>query len=68
MIRNTEAVSPQRTVVAYSDNASIMEGHEVERFTAKFEGQSASGADAVRAPSYQKQSATNHVLMKVETL
>ena len=67
MIRNTEAVSPQHTVVAYSDNASIMEGHQVERFTAQFEGKSASGGDAVRAPSYQKQSATNHVLMKVET-
>ena len=63
MIRNTEAVSPQHTVVAYSDNASIMEGHEVERFSAKFDA----GADVVRAPSYQKQSALSHVLMKVET-
>ena len=26
MIRNTEAISPQHTVVAYSDNSSIMEG------------------------------------------
>lgn len=63
MIRNTEAVSPQHTVVAYADNASIMEGHEVERFIAKFGG----NADASSAPSYQKQSAVNHVLMKVET-
>ena len=63
MIRNTEQLSPQHTVVAYSDNASIMEGHEVERFSAKFDA----GADAVRAPSYQKQSAISHVLMKVET-
>ncbi|MEG3003009.1 MAG: phosphoribosylformylglycinamidine synthase, partial [Comamonas sp.] len=62
-IRNTEAVSPQHTVVAYSDNASIMEGHQVERFTAKFDA----GTGAERSPSYQKQSATNHVLMKVET-
>ncbi len=37
MIRNTEAVSPQHTVVAYADNASIMEGHAVERFVAKFD-------------------------------
>ena len=63
MIRNTEACSPQHTVVAYADNASIMEGHEVERFVAKFDAK----ADAVSAPSYQKQAATNHVLMKVET-
>ncbi|MEF9963473.1 MAG: phosphoribosylformylglycinamidine synthase [Comamonas sp.] len=63
MIRHTEAVSPQHTVVAYSDNASIMEGHQVERFVAQFNTQ----ADAVTAPSYQKQAATSHVLMKVET-
>lgn len=63
MIRNTEAVSPQHTIVAYADNASIMEGHEVERFVAKF----AANVDGASAPSYQKQTATNHVLMKVET-
>ncbi|MBF5004509.1 phosphoribosylformylglycinamidine synthase [Diaphorobacter caeni] len=59
MIRNTEAVSPQHTIVAYADNASIMEGHEVERFVAQF--------DADTAPSYAKSSAVNQVLMKVET-
>ncbi len=63
MIRHTEGVSPQHTVVAYSDNASIMEGHQVERYVAPFNTQ----ADAVTAPSYQKQAATSHVLMKVET-
>ncbi|WP_407715807.1 phosphoribosylformylglycinamidine synthase [Comamonas testosteroni] len=63
MIRNTEACSPQHTVVAYADNASIMEGHEVERFVAKFDAK----ADAISAPSYHKQAATNNVLMKVET-
>ncbi|MFZ7310687.1 phosphoribosylformylglycinamidine synthase [Comamonas jiangduensis] len=67
MIRNTEAVSPQHTVVAYADNASIMEGHAVERFVAKFDAKSASGAGVASAPSYQKQAAVNHVLMKVET-
>ncbi|OWP36790.1 hypothetical protein, partial [Pseudomonas nitroreducens] len=46
-----------------SDNASIMEGHQVERFVAKM----ASGADGSSASSYQKSSATQHVLMKVET-
>ena len=61
MIRNTHQVSPQHTVVAYSDNASIMEGHEVERFVAPL------SAGAGQAPSYVKQAATHHVLMKVET-
>nr|WP_296019101.1 phosphoribosylformylglycinamidine synthase [uncultured Acidovorax sp.] len=63
MIRNTHQLAPQHTVVAYSDNASIMEGHQVERFVAKM----ASSADAASATSYQKSSATHHVLMKVET-
>ncbi|MGQ8878117.1 phosphoribosylformylglycinamidine synthase [Delftia sp. NA_296.1] len=63
MIRNTHQVSPQHTVVAYSDNASIMEGHEVERFVATFEA----ARDKIKAPSYQKKQAVNHVLMKVET-
>ena len=63
MIRNTHQLAPQHTVVAYSDNASIMEGHAVERFVAKM----ASSADAESATSYQKSSATHHVLMKVET-
>ena len=63
MIRNTHQLAPQHTVIAYSDNASVMEGHQVERFVAKM----ASGADASSANSYQKSSATQHVLMKVET-
>ena len=55
MIRYTHQQNPQHTVVAYSDNASIMSGHELERFVAKHGG------------SYQKETATHHVLMKVET-
>jgi len=47
-------------IVAYSDNASVMEGSSVQRFVAKSD-------DASRAPSYQKESALSHVLMKVET-
>ena len=63
MIRHTHQLAPQHTVVAYSDNASVMEGHQVERFVAKM----ASGAYVSSASSYQKCSATQHVLMKVET-
>ncbi|MDZ4074755.1 MAG: phosphoribosylformylglycinamidine synthase [Hylemonella sp.] len=59
MIRNTHQLAPQHTVVAYSDNASIMEGNSVERFVARM----APGS----APGYQKSAAVNHVLMKVET-
>jgi phosphoribosylformylglycinamidine synthase len=55
MIRHTHQQNPQHTVVAYSDNASVMAGHEVERFVAKQGG------------LYQKEKALHHVLMKVET-
>ncbi|RZI77531.1 MAG: phosphoribosylformylglycinamidine synthase [Variovorax sp.] len=54
MIRNTEKLSPHHTVVAYSDNASIMEGTQIERFVA-------------RGAAYAKEEALSHVLMKVET-
>jgi phosphoribosylformylglycinamidine synthase len=58
MIRNTHQLSPQHTVVAYSDNASVMEGHTVERFLARTSEQGA---------AYQSEQALHHVLMKVET-
>ncbi|ABE44502.1 phosphoribosylformylglycinamidine synthase [Polaromonas sp. JS666] len=67
MIRNTEKLHPQHTVVAYSDNASVMEGSRVQRFYAK----SASSPENTKDESYQSYSATDdvlmHVLMKVET-
>jgi len=63
MIRNTHQLAPQHTVIAYSDNASVMEGHQVERFVAKI----AASASKPSANSYQKSSVTQHVLMKVET-
>ena len=58
MIRNTEKLSPQHTVVAYSDNASVMEGGLVERWTP---------AGFTDAPKYAARVETGHVLMKVET-
>jgi len=60
MIRHTHQTNPQHMLVAYSDNASVMEGSVVERFSAP----SAAVAGLV---SYGKQSATQHILMKVET-
>ncbi|ABD70137.1 phosphoribosylformylglycinamidine synthase [Rhodoferax ferrireducens T118] len=63
MIRHTHQTHPQHMLVAYSDNASVMEGSQVERFIAK----SASSPREISLSSYQKQSATQHILMKVET-
>uniref|UniRef100_UPI00356442A9 phosphoribosylformylglycinamidine synthase n=1 Tax=Hydrogenophaga sp. TaxID=1904254 RepID=UPI00356442A9 len=59
MIRNTHQLAPQHTVVAYSDNASVMEGGVVERFVSR------APMDAT-AP-YVAEAATHHILMKVET-
>jgi phosphoribosylformylglycinamidine synthase len=58
MIRNTEKLNPQHTVVAYSDNASVMEGHAIERWMP---------AGYTNAPQYQAHDELAHVLMKVET-
>ena len=41
MIRHTHAMAPQHTVVAYSDNASVMEGGVVERWLPKAHGSAA---------------------------
>ncbi len=58
MIRHTHETAPQRTVVAYSDNASVMQGNEVERWAPE-------GSDG--ASRYVARRETMHVLMKVET-
>ncbi len=55
MIRNTHRVSPRGTVVAYSDNAAVMKGAEVECFFPD-----GSGTWAYRLD-------TTHIVMKVET-
>lgn len=58
MIRHTHRTSPQHTVVAYSDNAAVMEGHEIERWGPQ---------GYTNAPVYGARRETAHVLMKVET-
>ena len=55
MIRHTHRTHPQHTIVAYADNAAVMEGHAVERFLPGGDGR------------YAGSQATHHVLMKVET-
>ena len=55
MIRHTHATHPAGTVVAYADNASIMEGAEIERFYPDASG------------TYHYATELTHILMKVET-
>ena len=58
MIRHTEACSPQHSVVAYSDNAAVMEGGPVQRWLPQ---------GYANAPRYAARDEIAHVLMKVET-
>jgi phosphoribosylformylglycinamidine synthase len=58
MIRHTEALNPQGTVVAYSDNASVMAGGEITRWAPGGTG---------GPSSYAARQDEVHVLMKVET-
>ncbi|HEV7801433.1 MAG TPA: phosphoribosylformylglycinamidine synthase, partial [Burkholderiales bacterium] len=55
MIRTTHARNPRGTVVAYSDNSSVIEGAEIARFYPGAEGR------------YRYQDELTHILMKVET-
>lgn len=55
MIRNTHATHPEHTVVAYSDNAAVMEGAVVPRFRPDVLG------------TYGQVEESTHILMKVET-
>ncbi|MBK1611979.1 phosphoribosylformylglycinamidine synthase [Rubrivivax gelatinosus] len=58
MIRHTEKTSPQHSIVAYSDNAAVMEGGPLERWLPQ---------GWTDAPIYGARAETAHVLMKVET-
>jgi phosphoribosylformylglycinamidine synthase len=58
MIRNTEKLSPQHTVIAYNDNAAVMQGGPVQRWLPE---------GFTNAPRYGAREAVAHVLMKVET-
>ncbi|CAM4052243.1 phosphoribosylformylglycinamidine synthase [Bordetella tumulicola] len=64
MIRATHKAQPQGTVVAYSDNAAVMEGGAAQRFQAGVPLADGQGGDAAR---YVRRDATVHTLMKVET-
>ncbi|MCX7167709.1 MAG: phosphoribosylformylglycinamidine synthase [Rhodocyclales bacterium] len=55
MIRETHKAHPQGTVVAYSDNAAVIEGALIRRFYPRGDG------------SYAYSEQTTHILAKVET-
>lgn len=55
MIKNTHQLQPKGTIVAYSDNSSIIEGASVTRFHPRAGGEYAPSTELV------------HILMKVET-
>ena len=57
MIRNTHQLHPQGTVVAYSDNSSVIEGAVVSRFYPR----------SAQAQQYLPSEELTHILMKVET-
>lgn len=55
MIRNTHKLNPQGTIIAYSDNSSVIAGASIERFYPHVDGDYAFHKELV------------HTLMKVET-
>ena len=59
MIRDTHAAQPERTIVAYADNAAIMQGGPATVFYPTLE--------RTHWAEYQKEQRVMHTLMKVET-
>ncbi len=58
MIKNTHQLAPRGTVVAYSDNSSVIEGATISRFYPR---------GAASGNVYQASEELTHILMKVET-
>lgn len=58
MIKNTHQLAPRGTVVAYSDNSSVIEGATVSRFYPR---------GAANGNVYEASEELTHILMKVET-
>ena len=67
MIRHTHAVSPAGTVVAYVDNASVIEGFETERLLPVPPPGAGAAAPGALPHTYAWRSERTHILMKVET-
>jgi phosphoribosylformylglycinamidine synthase len=66
MIKNTEKLNPQGTIVAYSDNSAIMAGGPAERWFPRAKS-SETGEGGALAERYGRHVELTHTLMKVET-
>jgi phosphoribosylformylglycinamidine synthase len=66
MIRATHAAAPRGTVVAYSDNAAVLEGTRVSRFYPRSDYRGAGAAGAIGV-NYAPAEELTHTLFKVET-
>ena len=67
MIRQTHAKQPRGTVVAYSDNAAIMQGGPAVRFEPEVWAGDAKGDHTAGPTVYGRRQTVVHTLMKVET-
>jgi phosphoribosylformylglycinamidine synthase len=76
MIRHTHRTHPEHTIVAYSDNAAVMEGGVYEDFRPAAQEESShphinthinTHTYISTSPSYEGKPRLSHVLMKVET-
>ncbi|HQR54135.1 MAG TPA: phosphoribosylformylglycinamidine synthase, partial [Burkholderiales bacterium] len=66
MIRATHAAAPRGTIVAYSDNAAVIEGTRVTRFHPRSDYRAADGSGAIGV-RYAPAEELTHTLFKVET-
>ncbi len=66
MIRATHAAAPAGTIVAYSDNAAVLEGRAVSRFYPRSDFRGLDGAGAIGV-DYAARDELTHTLFKVET-
>ncbi|MDW8337458.1 MAG: phosphoribosylformylglycinamidine synthase, partial [Tepidimonas sp.] len=67
LIRATHRAAPQHTVVAYADNAAVMEGGPCSVLLPEISVESDGRRVGITPGSYKKKSVRQHVLMKVET-
>ena len=67
MIRETHARQPRGTVVAYSDNAAIMQGGAAVRFEPEVWAGDSQGDRTAGPTTYGRRQTVVHTLMKVET-
>ncbi|HTN48645.1 MAG TPA: phosphoribosylformylglycinamidine synthase [Burkholderiaceae bacterium] len=67
MIRETHAAAPRGTVVAYSDNAAVLEGRTVSRFYPRGGSPNAGSGQGSIGVEYARADELTHTVFKVET-